>query len=90
LSEEFQKLGWIEGRNLKLDFRFGNGDATQTLAFAADLAIRHERHAPVFPANAAKTAHSASPAITGFLMFVSSCCSSLLGWKSPRSHRIKT
>jgi putative tryptophan/tyrosine transport system substrate-binding protein len=37
LREELQKLGWIEGRNLRLDLRFGNGDASQTRVFAADL-----------------------------------------------------
>jgi putative tryptophan/tyrosine transport system substrate-binding protein len=37
LREELQKLGWIEGRNLRLDFRFGFGDATKTRVFAADL-----------------------------------------------------
>ena len=35
--EQLQKLGWIEGRNLRLDFRFGFGDAAQTRVFAADL-----------------------------------------------------
>jgi putative tryptophan/tyrosine transport system substrate-binding protein len=35
--DELQKLGWTEGRNLRLDFRFGSGDATQTGALAADL-----------------------------------------------------
>jgi putative tryptophan/tyrosine transport system substrate-binding protein len=34
---ELAKLGWVEGRNLRLDLRFGNGDATQTRVFAADL-----------------------------------------------------
>jgi putative tryptophan/tyrosine transport system substrate-binding protein len=37
LRDELEQLGWIEGRNLRLDFRFGNGDAAQTRAFAADL-----------------------------------------------------
>src|SRR5215813_326599 len=37
LRDELQKLGWIEGRNLRFDFRFGNGDAAQTRVFAADL-----------------------------------------------------
>jgi putative tryptophan/tyrosine transport system substrate-binding protein len=37
LRDELQKLGWIEGRNLRLDFRFGSGDANQTRVFAADL-----------------------------------------------------
>jgi len=37
LGDELRKLGWIEGRNLRLDFRFGNRDDTQTRVFAADL-----------------------------------------------------
>jgi putative tryptophan/tyrosine transport system substrate-binding protein len=37
VRNELEKLGWIEGRNLQLDFRFGFGNATQTLVFAADL-----------------------------------------------------
>jgi putative ABC transport system substrate-binding protein len=37
LRDELEKLGWIEGRNLRLDFRFGSGDAIQTGALAADL-----------------------------------------------------
>jgi putative tryptophan/tyrosine transport system substrate-binding protein len=37
LQDELEKLGWTEGRNLRLDSRFGNGEATQTRVFAADL-----------------------------------------------------
>jgi putative tryptophan/tyrosine transport system substrate-binding protein len=37
LHDELQKLGWIEGRNLRLDFRFGAGDVDRTRAAAADL-----------------------------------------------------
>jgi putative tryptophan/tyrosine transport system substrate-binding protein len=37
LRDELAKLGWTEGTNLRLDFRFGNGDVTQTRVFAADL-----------------------------------------------------
>jgi hypothetical protein len=37
LREELQELGGIEGRNLRLGLRFGNGDASQTRVFAADL-----------------------------------------------------
>jgi hypothetical protein len=36
LRVELQKLGWIEGRSLRLDIRFGSDD-TQTGVFAADL-----------------------------------------------------
>jgi putative ABC transport system substrate-binding protein len=31
------KLGWIEGRNLRIDLRFGGGDADSFRSFAADL-----------------------------------------------------
>jgi putative ABC transport system substrate-binding protein len=37
LRDDLQQLGWSEGRNLRLDFRFGDGDARKTSAFAADL-----------------------------------------------------
>jgi putative tryptophan/tyrosine transport system substrate-binding protein len=37
LRDDLEQLGWSEGRILRLDFRFGNGDATQTRVFAADL-----------------------------------------------------
>jgi putative ABC transport system substrate-binding protein len=35
--DELEKLGWMEGRDLRLDIRFGTGDAVQTGALAADL-----------------------------------------------------
>jgi putative tryptophan/tyrosine transport system substrate-binding protein len=37
LRDDLEQLGWSEGRNLRLDFRFGDGDARKTIAFAADL-----------------------------------------------------
>jgi putative tryptophan/tyrosine transport system substrate-binding protein len=37
LQDEFQKLGWIEGRNLRLDYRFGAGDYERARGNAADL-----------------------------------------------------
>jgi putative ABC transport system substrate-binding protein len=37
LRDELQKLGWTEGHNLRLDFRFGSRDADQTRVFATDL-----------------------------------------------------
>jgi putative tryptophan/tyrosine transport system substrate-binding protein len=36
IRNELAKLGWIEGRNLRIDFRFGSDD-TQTGVVAADL-----------------------------------------------------
>jgi putative tryptophan/tyrosine transport system substrate-binding protein len=36
-GEELGKLGWIEGRNLKIDLRFGAGDPNRTRAYAAEL-----------------------------------------------------
>jgi putative ABC transport system substrate-binding protein len=38
VSDELKKLSWIEGRNLRLDFRFGAGDVDRTRAEAVDLA----------------------------------------------------
>jgi putative tryptophan/tyrosine transport system substrate-binding protein len=37
LRDEFEKFGWTQGRNLRLDFHFASGDATRTRIFAADL-----------------------------------------------------
>jgi putative tryptophan/tyrosine transport system substrate-binding protein len=36
-KEELSKRGWVEGRNLRIDVRFGEGDARRTLARAAEL-----------------------------------------------------
>ena len=35
--EGLQKLGWIEGRNLRIDYRWGGGDAGRLRAAAAEL-----------------------------------------------------
>jgi putative ABC transport system substrate-binding protein len=37
LRDELARLGWIENRNVQLDFRFGYADERQTNAVAADL-----------------------------------------------------
>jgi putative tryptophan/tyrosine transport system substrate-binding protein len=37
MGEELGKLGWVEGRNLRLDYRFAAGDLNRTRVFAADL-----------------------------------------------------
>ena len=37
MGEELVKLGWIEGRNLRIEYRFAAGDLDQTRGFAADL-----------------------------------------------------
>jgi putative ABC transport system substrate-binding protein len=37
MVDDLEQLGWSEGRNLWVDFRFGNGDARKTGALAADL-----------------------------------------------------
>jgi putative tryptophan/tyrosine transport system substrate-binding protein len=37
LREELAKLGWVEGRNLRIDLRFGEGDPVQNRAYAAEL-----------------------------------------------------
>jgi putative tryptophan/tyrosine transport system substrate-binding protein len=35
--QELGELGWIEGRNLRLDVRFGGGDINRTRAYATEL-----------------------------------------------------
>jgi putative ABC transport system substrate-binding protein len=35
--QELRELGWIEGRNLRLDVRLGSGDINRTRAYAAEL-----------------------------------------------------
>jgi putative tryptophan/tyrosine transport system substrate-binding protein len=37
LRDYLEQRGWSQGRNLRLDFRFGDGDLGKTSAFAADL-----------------------------------------------------
>jgi putative tryptophan/tyrosine transport system substrate-binding protein len=37
LREQLQKLGWIEGRNLRLDVRFGGGDVNRTRVDATEM-----------------------------------------------------
>jgi putative ABC transport system substrate-binding protein len=37
VQRELEELGWIEGRNLQLDVRFGGGDINRTRAYAAEL-----------------------------------------------------
>jgi hypothetical protein len=33
-----QQLGWIEGRNIRIDYRWGGGDANTIRKYAAELA----------------------------------------------------
>jgi putative ABC transport system substrate-binding protein len=35
--QELQRLGWTEGRNIRLDYRWGAGDAANILKYAAEL-----------------------------------------------------
>jgi ABC-type uncharacterized transport system substrate-binding protein len=35
--QELQQLGWTDGRNLRIDFRWGAGDAERTRRYAAEL-----------------------------------------------------
>ena len=37
MAEELEKLGWIEGRNLRIEYRFAAGDLDRMRDFAADL-----------------------------------------------------
>jgi putative ABC transport system substrate-binding protein len=36
--ERLQQLGWIDGRNVRIDYRYGRGDANNTRKHAAELA----------------------------------------------------
>jgi putative ABC transport system substrate-binding protein len=36
-AEQVRKLGWIEGRNLRIEYRWDNGEAALTRAYAAEL-----------------------------------------------------
>jgi putative tryptophan/tyrosine transport system substrate-binding protein len=36
VRDYLERVGWSEGRNLRLDFRFGDGEVGKTSAFAAD------------------------------------------------------
>ena len=35
--DTFQKLGWSDGRNIRIDYRWGAGDADRSKALAAEL-----------------------------------------------------
>jgi putative ABC transport system substrate-binding protein len=35
--DTFQRLGWSDGRNVRIDYRWGAGDADRSTAFAAEL-----------------------------------------------------
>ena len=37
LREGLQKLGWAEGRNLQIDYRWGAGSVERTRTYAAEL-----------------------------------------------------
>jgi putative ABC transport system substrate-binding protein len=37
--EELQKLGWTEGRNVRIDYRWGAGNADNIRKYAAELAV---------------------------------------------------
>ena len=37
-KQELQKLGWTEGRNLQIEYRWAGGDADRTRTLAAELA----------------------------------------------------
>src|SRR6516162_11518199 len=37
LQQGLQELGWIEGRNVRIDYRWTDGDATRIRAYVAEL-----------------------------------------------------
>src|SRR5947208_152837 len=38
LRDSLRRLGWVEGRNLRIEFRFAAGDAGRLHAYSAELA----------------------------------------------------
>jgi hypothetical protein len=43
---ELQRLGWSEGRNVRIEYRWGTGDADRIRRDAAELvSVRFHRHA---------------------------------------------
>src|SRR5215831_15015886 len=35
--DQLRKLGWMDGRNIRIDYRWGAGDANRIRAYAAEL-----------------------------------------------------
>jgi putative ABC transport system substrate-binding protein len=59
-EQELTSLGWREGQNIRIDYRFGAGDATRIAAFAKELVASKPdlvvaRSTPVLKALAAET-----------------------------------
>jgi hypothetical protein len=47
LQQGLQELGWIEGRNVRIDYRWTGGDATRVRTYAAELVkLSPDRQAP--------------------------------------------
>ena len=42
--QALQQLGWIEGRNIRIDYRWGGGDADAIRKYAAEFAASPGRH----------------------------------------------
>ena len=42
LRRTLQRLGWAEGRNMRVDLRWGGGDVERTRRFAAELVNFHQ------------------------------------------------
>ena len=41
LAQELQKLGWAEGHNIRIDYRWGDSDADRTWTSAKELVELH-------------------------------------------------
>src|SRR5689334_22143969 len=67
--EDLQKLGWVEGKNLRIEFRFGAGD-TRRLAALADEIVKLKPDVIVCQSTpavaAARSATRNMPIVMGF------------------------
>jgi putative ABC transport system substrate-binding protein len=68
IGEELERLGWIEGRNLRLEYRFAAGDLDRTRDFAIDL-IRLAPDVIVVSGGAATRAAEAETRVIPIILF---------------------
>jgi putative tryptophan/tyrosine transport system substrate-binding protein len=60
--EELQRLGWIEGRNLQIDYRFSDGDPQRLARYADELANLQPDVILAFSGPAARAVQRRAPA----------------------------
>src|SRR5262249_53454576 len=61
--EGLQKLGWVEGRNLQIDYRWGAGSIERTRTYAAELVALKPDVILGAPTSAAVALHRENPTI---------------------------